>query len=342
MSELELPRARYLPWQQLQKERLQQQITANRLPHALLFSGIKDIGKKDFAFAFGAQLLCTRPGGGSACNQCSSCHLLNASTHPDLRLVRPEESKLIVIEQIRDLTEWVVQTAQQGGCKVCILFPAEQMNVQSANALLKCLEEPGPDTFFILVTDQPGRLLPTVRSRCQRVEFQVPHEEEAIPWLQSCSDSDVDISLLLALAAGAPMKVVKQFDGDYLNRRARIMGATDGLIQGKVTAVAAAASLLSKEYPVEIYDVLYGLFSDALKLTLSSSNNTLINKDMESFINVISNKFSCTAMLLVIDCVNMCRRAVTGSSNPNPTLLLESLLIKLDELASSEGSNNRV
>ncbi len=214
--------------------------------------------------------------------------------------------------------------------------------MQSANALLKSLEEPGPDTFFILVTDQPGRLLPTVRSRCQRVEFPVPSTDEAIPWLQSHSDCDEDISLLLAVAAGAPMKVVNQFDGEYLNRRAQIVGTTDDLIQGKVTAVAAAANLLSKEYPVEIYDVLYGLFSDALKLTLASSNNALINKDMESFVNVISNKFSCTAMLLVIDRVNMCRRAVTGSSNPNLTLLLESLLIKLDELASSEGSNNRV
>ncbi len=114
MTELELPQARYLPWQQSQKEKLLQQINVNRLPHALLFSGIKDIGKKDFAFALGAQLLCNRPGGGNACNQCSSCHLVNASTHPDLRIVRPEESKLIVIEQIRGLTEWVEQTAQQG------------------------------------------------------------------------------------------------------------------------------------------------------------------------------------------------------------------------------------
>ena len=333
MSEPEFAKAGYLPWQQPQKERLQLQIAADRLPHALLFSGIKDIGKKNFAFALGAQLLCSHPDSGNACNQCSSCHLVNAGTHPDLRLVHPEDSRLIVIEQIRHLTEWVVQTAQQGGRKVSILYPAEQMNIQSANALLKCLEEPGADTFLILVTDQPGRLLPTVRSRCQRIEFQVPSEEEAIPWLQSRTDSGADISSLLAMAAGAPLKVVNQFDEDYLSRRARIVGEIDGLIMGKVTAVSAAASLLSKDYPVEIYDALYGFFADALRTSLCSTNNTLINKDLETFINLICRNFDRTAMLLFIECVNMSRHAISGSSNPNSQLLLESLLIKLAELA---------
>lgn len=333
MTEPEFSKTGYLPWQRPQKERLQQQIAIGRLPHALLFSGIKDIGKKNFAFAFGAQLLCTHPDRDNACDQCSSCHLVNAGTHPDLRLVHPEDSKLIVIEQIRRLNEWVVQTAQQGGHKVSILYPAEQMNIQSANALLKCLEEPSAGTFFILVTDQPGRLLPTIRSRCQQIEFQVPSDKEAIPWLQSRTDSGADISSLLAMAAGAPLKVVNQFDADYLNRRSRIVGEIEGLVTGKVTAVSAAASLLSKEYPLEIYDSLYGFFSDALKMTLSSSYNTLINNDVEVFINVICSKFDRTAMLLFIECVNMSRRAISGSSNPNTQLLLESLLIKLAELA---------
>lgn len=330
MSELET--RCYLPWQTPQRERVQQQITANRLPHALLFSGMADIGKKNFALALGAQLLCTGADAGNACNQCSSCLLVRAGTHPDLRLVRPEESRLILIEQIRKLNQWVVQTSQQGGYKVSVLYPAEQMNIQSANAFLKCLEEPGADTIFILVSDQPGRLLPTIRSRCQRIEFPVPSRDEAIPWLRSRIDATLDVSSLLAMAAGAPLKVVHQFDRDYLDRRARIASAIDSLILGKITAVAAATSLFSKEMPVEVYDMLYGIFSDALKLTLSPSYKTLINNDIESLINVISNRFDRKALLLLIECVSRCRGSIIGSSNPNPQLLLESLLIKLSEL----------
>jgi DNA polymerase III subunit delta' len=325
--------AQYLPWQHLQRERLQAQIKAGRLPHALLFSGIADIGKKDFAFAMAAQLLCSHPLEEGACLQCSPCHLVAAKTHPDLRIIRPEDSKLIVIDQIRKLNEWAAQTAQQGGCKIAVLLPAEQMNVQSANALLKCLEEPGPNTFFILVTDQPGRLLPTIRSRCQRVEFHIPQEEEAIPWLQANVSTEVDIPLLLSVAAGAPMKIVNQFDSDYLKRRAQMMTSTASLIQGKITAIAAAAKLMCKDHPAEVYDMLYGLFSDALKLDLSGSDKTIINKDMESLVNVVRSELSRAEILRMVECVNGSRRAITGSSNPNPLLMLESLLVRLAALA---------
>ncbi|MBQ74445.1 MAG: DNA polymerase III subunit delta' [Gammaproteobacteria bacterium] len=332
MSELEFPQARFLPWQQSQKERLQQQIAAFRLPHALLFSGVADIGKKNFAFALGAQLLCNNPEKGQACENCSACLLVRAGTHPDLRVVRPEESKLIIIEQIRSLSEWAAQTSQQGGRKVAILYPAEQMNVNSANALLKSLEEPAPGTFFILVTDQPGRLLPTIRSRSQRIEFPVPREEEAIPWLQSNYDASVDVSQLLAVAAGAPLKVVNQFDDDYLLRRANIVKETEGLIQGRVMAVAAASSLFKKDYPLEVYDILYQFFSDALRLNIAGSEETLKNNDMLSFINVIYRMYDATTMLLVLDAINASRVAIKGSSNPNQQLLLESLMIKLAEM----------
>jgi DNA polymerase-3 subunit delta' len=332
MSELEFPQARFLPWQQSQKERLQQQIAAFRLPHSLLFSGVADIGKKNFAFALGAQLLCNNPEKGQACENCSACLLVRAGTHPDLRVVRPEESKLIIIEQIRSLSEWAAQTSQQGGRKVAILYPAEQMNVNSANALLKSLEEPAPGTFFILVTDQPGRLLPTIRSRSQRIEFPVPREEEAIPWLQSNYDASVDVSQLLAVAAGAPLKVVNQFDDDYLLRRANIVKETEGLIQGRVMAVAAASSLFKKDYPLEVYDILYQFFSDALRLNIAGSEETLKNNDMLSFINVIYRMYDATTMLLVLDAINASRVAIKGSSNPNQQLLLESLMIKLAEM----------
>jgi DNA polymerase-3 subunit delta' len=335
MSELELPEAKFFPWQLPQKSQLLKQIDENRLPHAILLTGVPDIGKKAFAFAMGSQLLCKDPKAGLACNSCAACRLLQAGSHPDLRIVRPEKSKLIVVAQIRDLIDWANQTSQQGGAKVAILYPAEKMNVQSANALLKCLEEPGSRSFFLLVTDQPGRLLSTIRSRCQKVEFPVPRKEDAIEWLQANTEPGADISLLLALALGAPLKVVDRYDVEFLARRSEIALNIEKIILGEQSPVVATTKLLNKNNPLEVYEVLYSIFSDALRMQVIKSDKVIINNDKYDVINVISNKFEISIMLVMIDMISECRSTVTGSSNLNPQLLLESLLIKFGESAAS-------
>jgi len=335
MSELERPAAQYFSWQQPQRSRLQRQIDEDRLPHAILLTGVSDIGKKGFAFALGSQLLCKHPDAGLACDSCAACHLLRAGSHPDLRIVRPEESKLIVVGQIRDLIDWASKTAQQGGAKVAILYPAEKMNVQSANALLKCLEEPGARSFFILVTDQPGRLLPTIRSRCQKIEFPVPQKEEAIRWLQANAEPGADISLLLALALGAPLKVVNQYDVEFLARRSEIASSIEQIIRGERSALVATTKMLNRTDPVEVYDVLYSIFSDALRIRVVGSDKSIINNDICNIVNVISNNFEVSVLFAIIDMMSDCRRTITGSSNLNPQLLLESLLIKLLESSAN-------
>lgn len=331
MSELERPDAQIFPWQLPQRFRLLKQIDENRLPHAILLSGVPDIGKKAFAFALASQLLCKNPDAGQACNSCAACRLLQAGSHPDLRIVRPEESKLIVVGQIRDLIDWSNHTSQQGGAKVAILYPAEKMNVQSANALLKCLEEPGARTFFLLVTDQPGRLLPTIRSRCQKIEFPVPQKEDAMRWLQANAEPGADISLLLAMALGAPLKVVDKYGVEFLARRSEIASSLEKIIHGELSPVVATTKLLNRNDPLEVYDVLYSIFSDALRIQVTESDKSLINKDIYNIVNVISNKFEVSIMFTMIDMISDCRSTVTGSSNLNPQLLLESLLIKLVE-----------
>lgn len=335
MSELELPEAQFFPWQLPQRIRLLKQIDENRLPHALLLTGVPDIGKKAFAFALASQLLCKHPDAGQACNSCAACRLLRAGSHPDLRIVRPEESKLIVVGQIRDLIDWARQTSQQGGAKVAILYPAEKMNVQSANALLKCLEEPGARSFFLLVTDQPGRLLPTIRSRCQKIEFPVPQKEDAARWLQANTEPGVDISLLLALALGAPLKVVDKYDVEFLARRAEIASNIEMITHGERSPVVAATKLLNRNDPREVYDILYSIFSDALRMQVVGSDKSIINNDIYNIVNVISNIYEGSVIFAMIDMISDCRNTVTGSSNLNPQLLLESLLITLVESSTN-------
>ena len=128
--------ARFYPWQEKHRDRLVGLHKVDKLPHALLLSGPAYLGKRDFAFALAALLLCRAPRSGEPCGDCAGCHLFNAGTHPDFRVIEPEGSRSIVIEQIRDLIDWVNQTSQRGGLKAVVIYPAEQMNVHAANALL--------------------------------------------------------------------------------------------------------------------------------------------------------------------------------------------------------------
>ena len=168
-----------------------------RFAHAWLVHGLAGIGKLDFAVAAAASLLCETPQDGLACGHCAACAWFASGNHPDLRRIRPEAiaveegaeaaeqaedaepvagsaskrapSKEIRIDQIRALESWFNTATHRGGWRVALLYPAHALNVVSANALLKVLEEPPPHTVFLLVADAPDRLLPTLVSRCRRL-----------------------------------------------------------------------------------------------------------------------------------------------------------------------------
>ncbi len=217
---------------------------AGRLPHALLFAGPEGGGKRDFAEALAARLLCAQPGpGGHACGQCESCVWRLAGNHPDLLRVIPaadqeersEEgadkdsakdkdkekaaSRQIRIEQIRDLQQALTTGGHRGGARVVILDPAEAMNPFTANALLKLLEEPTTQTVFLLISSHPRRLLPTIRSRCQTWTFPRPPAEAAAAWL--AADGNRDAPALLAFVGGMPLaaKALAEVGGAALLQR---------------------------------------------------------------------------------------------------------------------------
>ncbi len=340
----------FLPWHETQKHALAQQIQAGRLPHALLLAGPASLGKMRFALAFAARLLCHEAARPDACGECSACLLLKAGTHPDLKMVQPGDSRLIRIDQIRELVDWAVQTASQGHARVAVVSPAEQMNHNAANCLLKYLEEPGADNYLFLVTDQPGRLLPTIRSRCQLIRFHTPPRELALSWLmaqkregQESLASDEDsvapdlvapdrIALLLDLAGGAPLRLVSSLDEGYLERRSAVIGALDDLLENRLPGPGMAAGLIDPDNPVEVYDILYSLFADALKYAVSGDTKFIINNDIQDIIKVIYSKFGRARLPDAIGRIGESRQIVTGNTNPNARLLLEALLVSLREM----------
>lgn len=231
-----------LPWQESLWRRLTGQLAS--LPHALLLAGPPGQGKRVFAEALAALLLCESPAQGTvACGHCAGCRLRAAENHPDLLRVVPEaegageeeagaepakaKSSQIRIDQVRELQPALTVTAHRGGRRVVIVDPAEAMNVFTANALLKLLEEPPAGVVFLLVSAQPQRLLPTLRSRCQRWDFPMPEADAVLPWLQR--EYPATPTELLALVGGAPLAaaVLGEQGGEAL--RARLVSDLAGL-----------------------------------------------------------------------------------------------------------------
>jgi DNA polymerase III subunit delta' len=155
----------------------------DRLPHGLIFAGPSGVGKATTARALGALFLCEHPKGTTPCGKCESCRVFESGNHPDYHVITKEliryhdktgKSKGIdlSIHVIRpELIDPAGRKAAMGRGKVFIIEQAELMNPQAQNALLKTLEEPAGRTIIVLLTDQPGSLLPTIRSRCQLVRF---------------------------------------------------------------------------------------------------------------------------------------------------------------------------
>ncbi|WNL47983.1 DNA polymerase III subunit delta' [Dyella sp. BiH032] len=197
-----------MPWHAEHWERLQARRRRDAMPHALLLCGPAGLGKRDFLRRFVRGLLCEQSVEGEACGRCRSCLLLDAGTHPDLVMLglglRKDGAQRsdIVVDQIRDLSARLAMASQFGGWQVACIDPADAMNTAAANALLKTLEEPSPNTLLLLVADAPWRMPQTIRSRCQRIEFQLPSREEALAWLQA--EGVKDAAAALDAAGGNP------------------------------------------------------------------------------------------------------------------------------------------
>lgn len=149
-------------------ETLQTALTRDLVHHAYLFSGPDGIGRRTLTEAFTAALVCTT-GGGDACGACKSCHQLESGTHPNVKVLAGEKPP--TVDDVRELLRWVSLRTVGGGRRVVRIPDLERLNLNAINALLKTLEEPPPGTTFLMTTTGLQQILPTVRSRCQKISL---------------------------------------------------------------------------------------------------------------------------------------------------------------------------
>jgi DNA polymerase-3 subunit delta' len=196
-----------LPWLAPVRAQVQRAAERDRLPHALLIHATSGLGSESLAAWIAALALCDKPAS-APCGECAECHLLTAGNHPDLLWVtREDDAKQLQIDQIRALCETLALKSYRGGYKVAVVTTADVMNANAANALLKTLEEPPPQSLLILCSARPSRLPATVVSRCLRLTIPTPPPAQALEWLESHAEGGW--TRILQYASGAPLRALE-------------------------------------------------------------------------------------------------------------------------------------
>lgn len=320
-------------WQRLNSMRA-------RLPHALLLQGKQGIGKLALAEAFAASLLCESPtADGHACGSCGSCGWLSQGNHPDFRYIEPEDAaepeaaeglgsepkgrkkSHIAVDQIRALGETIGLSAHRQGYQVVLLHPAEALNQAAANALLKMLEEPPPGVVFLLVSHQPQRLLPTIRSRCHKLTMAPPKKDTALRWLETQSVKDADFHL--AQAGGAPLEALAaSLDRQDAEQFVRLVSQAARIDPFEVSARWGRAGYLSIVILLQkwIFDLAAARLSKVVRYY----------PDQEKLLHSLSTKINLAALL---DYQRTLTEARGQASHPlNAELQLEALFLRYSQL----------
>ena len=228
-----------------------------------------------------------------------------------------KKSKQITVDQIRELANFMTLSTHRDGFRILLLHPAEALNANAANSLLKTLEEPPPRTLILLVTDQIGRLLATIRSRCQRLLLPAPDEANAVAWLQAQGIADAEVAL--GAAGGAPLAAMAFADAQYQSQRkafVQVLAAADA-------DHLAAAQTFEKSELVNLMTWLQTWVGDVALSRLTGE--VRFHRDQAAAISRIAKRIDLPALFRYESQLRQARRTIHHPLNPR--LLLEQLLI---------------
>jgi DNA polymerase III subunit delta' len=285
------------------KSALQRLLKNERVPGSLLFTGEEGIGKKLFALELAKVLNCRNRQATEACDECSSCKRISRSTFPslgkddddktrliwsefaDVAIARPFKN-ILRVNVMRELEREANFRPFEGKARVFIVEDADCMNDQSANALLKTLEEPARTSHLILTTANPTALLPTIRSRCQVIRF-APVETAKVEkfLLERQGFAAADAQLLARTSRGSLGRALNTDIESYRDRRAAMLTVLTSLtitgdrVQLMRSAEQLAAAKDRDEYEQRL-DILESLIRDAWGLALGRPKDSIVNSDL--------------------------------------------------------------
>ncbi len=228
------------PWHEKNWKYFIQARATNHLPHALLLLGEEGIGKYILAERMARSLLCMQPVDFEPCGKCQSCKTYVSGANPDYTKIElAEDKQQISVDQIRKLSEFLTYTRSFNTHRVAIINPIERMNNNAANSLLKSLEEPTNNSVIILVASNLGKILPTIKSRCQLISIASPSKTQSLDWFQKNHTEIEQAELRLDIAAFKPLKALSITDDD-ISARSNFLEDLNNIVSENLSVVATA------------------------------------------------------------------------------------------------------
>lgn len=319
-----------LPWQQQNWQQLNHYLQQNRIPQALLISGVRGIGKSNLARQFAYALLCpNRNSDGINCGTCTYCALIKAGTHPDfIEITLEEDKKVITINQIRSLIIDSYLKPQFQNYRVIVIQPADAMTISAANAFLKSLEEPQERTACILLTDKPNNLTATIRSRCQKIVASPPDVHSLDIWLHA-NNLVINAASYINLVKSSILTLKHLEDSTVLKQRLECFN--DWMVLAMEQANPALVAAKWAAYPeIELLDWILSWVVDIIKSDYRVQIEIAYNQDFIISLQKFSQKIGQAELYELYNQVLGYRQQL--STQLNFQMMLEDILICWQEL----------
>ncbi len=322
-------------WQSLVKRQ-----QSGGLPHAIMLSGVRGVGKHTLSLKLAQWLLCDKAQAtklAQACGQCHSCNLWHAGSHPDTILCEPEDgSKQIRVESIRRINDFLSQTSQISKSQVVIIRPIEVMNLNAANALLKTLEEPAGSSYLILEAERYGSVLPTIRSRCQRVVVSVPSLEQSLAYMQEQGIDEALANMALQISQGAPLAALR-----WIKEECEPQKEWFELLKQWSHGDVSLQTIAVNWAKLELTDITYWFYLvllDGLKdgLQVSTTEQSLQGRVKELYSGATLNLPKLLTLQAKVQ--SILAKLLAGLGNYNKQLLCESLLLDWQEILQEDNA----
>jgi DNA polymerase-3 subunit delta' len=313
-------------------------VGSGRLAHACLFDGPESVGKRSAAIGLAHALCCTEaPGKG--CGACDACRRIESGRHPDVLSFAPETTQYLV-EQAREIVALAATRPHEAPARVLILDSADCLNPSSANCLLKTLEEPCPGNHLVLVTSAPDRLLPTIRSRTQRIRFLSLSPAALVDIAIRQGASPTQAETAAAVAGGQAARLFEALASEAESSLWTVVGNLRKAAAGKgispvFDAAAAFSDKESRQDLPEALALLARLYRDALMNAAGAGELSFLRDragELATLATRAEREFDLRSLRAALQDVLRASNAL--SSNVNPVTAIEKMLMDLCNLES--------
>jgi len=316
---------------QRQIDILDRAVSNNKLSHAYLFSGPAGTGKRLVAMRLAKSLQCDAERG-KPCDRCLPCKKVEEGNHPDISVVEPD-GQFIKVEQIREMQKRVGYKPFEGKATVCIIDGADRLNISAANSLLKTLEEPPAQTHLILTAENIRVVIPTILSRCQRINFSPLSDEEVEEILKedeafTSEDIKADIKAVAAMSGGSPGKALSIAGAFPLDEKDLFLKELSG-IDSAEKAFLFAEKLVARDQIDRLMEKLELLkfFMRDVMLTKLGRSSKVVNTGQNDIIVKRAEQLTVKEIISKLEMISETEKSIT--MNANKRLAVETMLLKL-------------